>query len=81
MLRRDQWLDLARKLDWDFSYVKEEDVYPRYPVVFDKFWKAWLKFSEFCKDENLGEPIINQLEITYINHADPTASDLFQNLR
>jgi toluene monooxygenase system protein A len=28
MLKRQQWLDLARKLDWDFSYVDEREVYP-----------------------------------------------------
>ena len=28
MLKRDDWLDLARKLDWDFSYVVEEDAFP-----------------------------------------------------
>lgn len=47
---------------------KDDDVYPRYPVVFDKFWKAWERFIKFCIDENLQEPSVNQLEITYINH-------------
>jgi toluene monooxygenase system protein A len=28
MLDRDQWLDLARKLDWDLSYVTEQEAYP-----------------------------------------------------
>ncbi len=28
MLKRDQWLPLARKLDWEFSYVEERDVFP-----------------------------------------------------
>jgi toluene monooxygenase system protein A len=27
-LRRDDWLDLARKLDWTFTYADERDVYP-----------------------------------------------------
>ena len=27
-LKRDDWIDLARKLDWDYSYVREEDVFP-----------------------------------------------------
>jgi hypothetical protein len=25
VLKRDQWLDLARKRDWDYSYVPERD--------------------------------------------------------
>ena len=28
MLKRSQWLENARKLDWEFSYVREEDVFP-----------------------------------------------------
>ncbi len=27
-MKREEWLDLARKLDWDFSYVPEREVYP-----------------------------------------------------
>jgi uncharacterized protein (TIGR04255 family) len=60
-LQRDRFLHNWRK-------EKDEDIYPRYPVVIDKFWKGWEKFSKFCKDEDLGEIIVNQLEITYINH-------------
>src|SRR5688572_13285965 len=45
MLKRDQWLDLARKLDWDFSYVSEKDVYPEQvsgrPWLPHKEWKSW----------------------------------------
>lgn len=28
MLQRDEWLDLARKLDWEYSYVRPEEVFP-----------------------------------------------------
>ena len=28
MLKREDWLPLARKLDWEFSYVSEHDVFP-----------------------------------------------------
>ena len=28
VLERDDWLDLARKLDCDYSYVDERDVFP-----------------------------------------------------
>src|SRR6185295_19971021 len=45
MLKRDQWLDLARKLDWDFSYVSEKDVFPEAvsgrPWLANKEWKDW----------------------------------------
>ena len=28
MLKRDEWLRLARKLDWELSYVSEKDAFP-----------------------------------------------------
>src|ERR1700758_5169021 len=45
MLKRDQWLSLARKLDWDYSYVREEDVFPEiasgYPWLPHAEWEHW----------------------------------------
>jgi len=60
-LQKDRFLHNWRK-------VKDDDVYPRYPVVSQRFFDAWDKFIEFCRKEELGEPSINQLELTYINH-------------
>ena len=60
-VQRDRFLHNWRK-------ENEEDLYPRYPVVFERFWKAWEHFVQFCNEEDLGEPSVNQLEITYINH-------------
>ncbi len=48
--------------------VKEEDVYPHYPAIFEKFWSQWAAFQQFCREEGLQQPKVNQLEITYINH-------------
>jgi toluene monooxygenase system protein A len=42
MLRREEWLHLARKLDWDYSYVTEEEVFP--PVISGR---PWLPHSEW----------------------------------
>lgn len=47
---------------------KEPDAYPRFPKVFERFWSAWERFLEFCRDEKIGTPSVNQLEVTYINH-------------
>ena len=47
MLPRDQWLDLARKLDWKYSYVREEDVFPE--VASGRPWlphAAWQEWDE-----------------------------------
>jgi toluene monooxygenase system protein A len=45
VLKRDDWLDLARKLDWEFSYVREEDVYPEVqsgtPWLPHSEWQDW----------------------------------------
>lgn len=47
---------------------QETDAYPRFSKVFEKFWSAWERFGEFCQEEKIGTPQVNQLEITYINH-------------
>jgi toluene monooxygenase system protein A len=45
MLRRDEWLDLARKLDWEFSYVGERDAFPEAvsgkPWLAHENWQDW----------------------------------------
>jgi toluene monooxygenase system protein A len=41
-LKRDDWLDLARKLDWDYSYVREDDAFPE-PVS----GRPWLSHAEW----------------------------------
>ncbi len=45
MLKRDQWLDLARKVDWELSYVTERDAYPEEisgtPWLPREAWRAW----------------------------------------
>lgn len=47
---------------------KNDEVYPRFPEVFGRFWSAWERFLEFCRDEQIGTPRVNQIEVTYINH-------------
>jgi toluene monooxygenase system protein A len=45
VIDRDQWLDLARQLDWDYSYVTEKDVFPAVasgqPWLPQTEWKDW----------------------------------------
>lgn len=45
MFKRDEWLPLAQKLDWNFSYVSEEEVYPSEvsgaPWLKSEEWKDW----------------------------------------
>ena len=60
MLGRDEWLDLARKLDWTFSYVSERDVYPEAvsgaPWLEHEAWRDWdepyrTSFSEYASGQ------------------------------
>lgn len=60
-LQQDRFLHNWRK-------EREEDVYPRYPAVYGMFWGAWERFLAFLMEEKINPPVINQLEITYINH-------------
>ena len=45
VLKREEWLELARKLDWTFSYVHEKDVFPESlsgtPWLPHAAWAAW----------------------------------------
>jgi toluene monooxygenase system protein A len=45
MFERDDWLPLARQLDWEFSYVSERDVYPEVvsgtPWLAAEAWQHW----------------------------------------
>lgn len=45
MSRSDDWLSLSRKLDWDFSYVSEAEVFPRVqsgePWLPQRKWRDW----------------------------------------
>lgn len=44
-MNRSEWFDLARKLDWEFSYVREEEVFPAdvsgRPWLPAKAWSGW----------------------------------------
>src|SRR5262245_195481 len=45
MLKRSQWLDAARKLDWEFSYVDEREVFPE--VASGRPWLAREQWAEW----------------------------------
>lgn len=47
MLTADEWQDLARKLDWELSYVAEQDAFP--PAMSGRPWltgSAWADWDE-----------------------------------
>jgi len=48
--------------------VQDSDEYPRFPEVSKRFFITWAEFQSFCREEKLGNPVPDQLELTYINH-------------
>src|SRR4029077_3445017 len=60
MLKRGQWLEAARKLDWELSYVREEDAFPEVmsgrPWLPQREWKEWdepyrTSYAEYVKTQ------------------------------
>lgn len=61
MLRRDEWHDLARKLDWRFSYVDEREAFPEVmagkPWLPQEAWKDWdepyrTTYTEYVRNQS-----------------------------
>jgi toluene monooxygenase system protein A len=67
-MKRDDWLDLARKLDWTFSYVDERDVYPEVasgtPWLPHDAWASWTEpfrttYSEYVTNQAAKEASVS----------------------
>lgn len=48
--------------------VTGSETYPRYPKARETIQAHWLRFLAFLESEDLGQPEVNQCEITYVNH-------------
>jgi toluene monooxygenase system protein A len=64
VLARSQWLDAARKLDWDYSYVREQDVFPAVasgePWLPHEAWRDWTEpfrtsYAEYVTNQSAKE--------------------------
>jgi uncharacterized protein (TIGR04255 family) len=44
------------------------DEYPRFSKTYDHFINGWNEFASFVKNLNTTSPVVNQFELTYINH-------------
>jgi toluene monooxygenase system protein A len=55
VLNREEWLPLARKLDWNFSYTTEKEVFPEVisgsPWLPHEAWKDWEESFKTCYRE------------------------------
>jgi len=52
----------------NWKRMKEEDLYPRFGLVSERFFKAWDRFSNFLESHGISTPQLTQFELTYINH-------------
>jgi len=68
MLRRDDWLDLARKLDWTYSYVDERELFPEEisgrPWLPGEEWRDWDEpyrtgFAEYVTNQSAKEAAVH----------------------
>lgn len=47
--------------------ITGNELYPRYPSIRTTLHKEWLGFCAFLDREKLGQPQVNQCEVTYVN--------------
>ena len=44
-MKREAWFDLARDLDWELSYVRQEEAFPKEvsgtPWLAQEEWRGW----------------------------------------
>jgi toluene monooxygenase system protein A len=67
MLRREQWLALARDLDWEFSYASEEEIFPAVvsgrPWLPHQAWEGWdepyrTSYAEYVANQHLKDAAV-----------------------
>jgi len=70
VLKRDQWLDLARKLDWEPSYVDEKQLFPEpasgKPWLPAAAWREWdepyrTSYTEYVTNQQAKEAAVHTL--------------------
>lgn len=62
-VQKDRFLQNWRK-------VQDDDVYPHYDQLKPKFFNEWRTFCGFLEDAGIERPMVNQCEVTYVNHID-----------
>jgi uncharacterized protein (TIGR04255 family) len=54
--------------NWRKRGDADDKEYPRYSHVREVFVRELIAFTEFLRREKLGQPVLNQSEVTYFNH-------------
>jgi uncharacterized protein (TIGR04255 family) len=52
----------------NWRQLKGDEIYPRFDHLFTEFKREWGVFRDFLGKKKLGEPKIDQCELSYINH-------------
>ena len=55
----------------NWRQTTEIKTYPRFPYLIERFDESWSEFKAFLANEGLGEPNMNQCELSYINYLEP----------
>lgn len=56
------------RLIHNWRQLAGDERYPRYPSVRKTLETEWIRFCDFLRVEDLGQPQVNQCEVTYVNH-------------
>ncbi len=66
-LRRDDWLDVARKVDWTYRYVDEREAFPESmsgtPWLPQQAWKDWNEvyrttYREYVRNQRAKDDVV-----------------------
>jgi len=55
----------------NWRQINGSETYPRFVYLIDRFKKEWIDYRIFLGDEKLGQPNVNQCELTYVNNLEP----------
>ena len=72
-MQREEWLDLATKLDWSYSYVSEREVFPQEvsgkPWLPHEAWRSWAEPYRTTYAEYVGNQHSKELAVAAVRAA------------
>lgn len=57
---------------FNWKKAEEDDAYPSYELVVEKFELHLTAFIRFLQAQGIGAPVYRQFEMTYVNHIEPS---------
>lgn len=55
---------------YNWKWISKDTPYPEYTAIIAEFEKYVAEFDAFAKDESVGRLVIQQFELSYVNHID-----------